>query len=557
MKFLEPTRKQQAIYFHNSWEFGKSCEELSWNHCAWTPHRSETHGIADRAVRVKEGTSAVLLQSGLDEKWWADSRECYCYLRKIQDLLSDGKTPYERPFGKTNFDGPVIPFGVNGRISPYFCQRITEDYINLVLKSWQVYSSVMSCMRGESGKETWWSQTLKNWSRWTHQNSTPEGLNAKEVSTPMKGEKFIIPSHRWNSQNFWRRSGSENIHFNLGTAQTQEKNNIFFEENQKGLLLLHDKTHHGMMVKPKAIFGPMSWDFMYRHHAEHRVKLYVTDHSLFYQDYRHDVRFDVGETYWRSLECWWRSWIFRYVDWFHQIHLIEWKATRWIYMVQERDWRENKRPQGPINYRPKCGNICLTHQNVKRNKSELLRNQSSIMPEDCVGFYFIDLEDEEVKDIMRNARRKLEIPMPTVNAFVKLLLCRSSRGICRAIGGHKTKYACIVEADESMSIRMEGSSSQISWRSHCRKRYDFMKSLQSSARFFLCLKQCKCQLQRQQWKKKKKKNSRKDRHGSWRKSKTKIEVIAEARNEGRTLHFSSLMDLCHLKNSELEPQFQK
>ena len=35
--------------------------------------------------------SAVLLQSGLDNEWWADLMECYCYLRNIQDLLSDGK----------------------------------------------------------------------------------------------------------------------------------------------------------------------------------------------------------------------------------------------------------------------------------------------------------------------------------------------------------------------------------------------------------------------------------------------------------------------------------
>ena len=34
-------------------------------------------------------------------------------------------------------------------------------------------------------------------------------------------------------------------------------------------------------------------------------------------------------------------------------------------------------------------------------------------------------------------------------------------------------------------------------------------------------------------------------------------MIAEARNEGRTLHFASLVDICHLKNSELEPQFQE
>ena len=34
-------------------------------------------------------------------------------------------------------------------------------------------------------------------------------------------------------------------------------------------------------------------------------------------------------------------------------------------------------------------------------------------------------------------------------------------------------------------------------------------------------------------------------------------MIGEARNDGKTVHFSSLMDFCHLKNSELEPQFQK
>ena len=74
-------------------------------------HRSETKGIGERAVRrVKEGTSAVLLQSGLDQKWWADSVESYCYLRHVQDLLADGKTLCERLFGEP-FKGPVIPFG--------------------------------------------------------------------------------------------------------------------------------------------------------------------------------------------------------------------------------------------------------------------------------------------------------------------------------------------------------------------------------------------------------------------------------------------------------------
>ena len=50
----------------------------------------------------------VAIRLGL--KWWADSVECCCYLRNVEDLLADGKTPCERRFGEP-FDGPVIPFG--------------------------------------------------------------------------------------------------------------------------------------------------------------------------------------------------------------------------------------------------------------------------------------------------------------------------------------------------------------------------------------------------------------------------------------------------------------
>ena len=38
---------------------------------------------------------------------------------------------------------------------------------------------------------------------------------------------------------------------------------------------------------------------------------------------------------------------------------------------------------------------------------------------------------------------------------------------------------------------------------------------------------------------------------------SKKEAIGKAQKEGRTVHFATLMDFCHLKNSELQPQFQK
>ena len=100
-KFLEPSHRPKVVYMDNSTELGRTCEDLSWYRRTSTPHRSETNGMAERAVRrVKEGTSAILLQSGLDERWWSNSKEFYCFLRNVQDLLADGRTPCERRFGE-------------------------------------------------------------------------------------------------------------------------------------------------------------------------------------------------------------------------------------------------------------------------------------------------------------------------------------------------------------------------------------------------------------------------------------------------------------------------
>ena len=41
------------------------------------------------------------------------------------------------------------------------------------------------------------------------------------------------------------------------------------------------------------------------------------------------------------------------------------------------------------------------------------------------------------------------------------------------------------------------------------------------------------------------------------KVRNKKEVIAEARKEGKTVHFASFMGICHLMKSELNPKFQK
>ena len=45
-KFLEPQARPKVIFSDKSVEFGKACENLSWNHCTSSLHRSEPSGIA-------------------------------------------------------------------------------------------------------------------------------------------------------------------------------------------------------------------------------------------------------------------------------------------------------------------------------------------------------------------------------------------------------------------------------------------------------------------------------------------------------------------------------
>ena len=69
-RFLGPDVKAKHVYSDNSREFKKALKELGFSHDTSTPHHPESNGVAERAVRrVREGTSACLVQSGLDTQW--------------------------------------------------------------------------------------------------------------------------------------------------------------------------------------------------------------------------------------------------------------------------------------------------------------------------------------------------------------------------------------------------------------------------------------------------------------------------------------------------------
>ena len=191
-KFLEPDRNPKVIYTDNSMEFGKACEDLSWNHCTSTPHRSETNGLAERAVRsVKEGTFSVLLQSGLDENGWEDSMECCTYLRNIQDLLSGGKTPYERRFGEP-IKGPIIPFGSLVEYHPITAKDQWRIH-QFGKKVWPGLFLGYALYAGGIWKGDVLVADLEELETMDASEIYSKRLNAKEVIFPKEKSEFIFP----------------------------------------------------------------------------------------------------------------------------------------------------------------------------------------------------------------------------------------------------------------------------------------------------------------------------------------------------------------------------
>ena len=78
------------------------------------------------------------------------------------------------------------------------------------------------------------------------------------------------------------------------------------------------------------------------------------------------------------------------------------------------------------------------------------------------GIYFNDPDDEEFKEFLKNARRKLERPVaPTMP-------CRRQKSVTKVVAksnsaseeNSKTMYSCIVESHESQRQRAESSQSK-------------------------------------------------------------------------------------------------
>ena len=211
-----------------------------------------------------------MLQSGLNESWWADSMECYNYLRNVTDLLSDGKTPYERLFGQP-FEGPIIPFGSFVEYHPSTAkdQSRIHQFGKIVLPGLFLGYALYA---GRIWKGDVLVADLEDLKTWTHRKSTRKDSMRKRWYFPKKKENLLIFQSQMDESTPWKRSGPENIHLDTAATNSRRKSKRFSWRIRRvssttsrlisgcrwstKWLLVHFRKHHK------------------RHHVEPRVKLY-------------------------------------------------------------------------------------------------------------------------------------------------------------------------------------------------------------------------------------------------------------------------------------------
>ena len=381
-------------------------------------------------------------------------------------------------------------------------------------------------------------------------------LNAKEVIFPKEGEfTFPIADGRI-------KTPGEDQELRTSTLIRQRpirgESRLDFLGESEGSF---PQPHDSLPVAGEAMndFWSMSGSFIYRHHAEPRVKLYSPTEESFpiplkYIDVTRtthtnlDVKLEKRiDDYWnidgsRDLSDPWTG--------FTQFTLLDEKAPDGYTWSRERLTRKQltSRPDHlwPELWKSMGKNAKLKEKQKWSEEKIHLDNARKLR-----GIYFIDPEDKEFKETIKNARKKLE------TSVAPAMPCKIMKN-CGSGGSdkNKTKLACILEANESTRMRM-GNSEPPNHEDHIAGKGENSLQHYNLVHKFIPMPQAmkipaaKAAVDKE-WEKL-------EKISAWNltKVKSKKEVIDEARTSGATVHFASLMDICHLKNAELEAKHQK
>ena len=311
-----------------------------------------------------------------------------------------------------------------------FLQKTYRDYINLVQKSCQVCFSVMPHTRGRIRKGDIEVADIEELERMHASEIHARRLNAKEVLSPMKGDNFIFPI----SDGTAKISGGDR-RLRTSTLIRERRERGEEQEILRGesdglsspIPFQDDSTPDD--AEAKNHFWTITGEFIYRHLVEPRVKLYPPEEESFpvllkYIDVTRitDTTLDVMlekhiEDYWnadedRELSDAWTG--------FTRFLILNERPRDGYTWSRERLTRKQTTSR-PDKVWPDMWKHMSDAARRKAKQKWAIEKPKLDNARKLRGIFFIEPEDEEFQDIMKNARRKSEIPMPAA------MLCKTRK----------------------------------------------------------------------------------------------------------------------------------
>ena len=340
--------------------------------------------------------------------------ECYTYLRKVTGLLSDGKTPYERRFGQA-LKGPIFPFGSLVEYHPIAAkdQSKIHQFGKKVLPGLFLGYTLYA---GGIWKGDVLVADLEELETMDASEIYSKRLNAKEVIFPKEEGKFIFPIADGRIKTL---GGDQHLKTStlVRHRPIQGESNIDFLGESEGSL---PPPQDSLPDAGEAIndFWSMSGNFIFRHHVEPRVKLYSPREESFSIPLKH---IDVSRTTHtnlvvkqakRSDDC-------QNIDGSRDLS-DPWTGFTRFTLLEEKPpdgymWSgEIDEKTAYIQARSSMARTLEINGNAPKLKEKQKWSNEQFHLENARklrGIYFIDPEDKEFKETIKNALKKLETPV--------------------------------------------------------------------------------------------------------------------------------------------------
>ena len=245
-------------------------------------------------------------------------------------------------------------------------------------------------------------------------------LNAKEMLTPQTSGNFIFLVADGTIQIFGRGQRLRTSTLTRDRPERGEEQEILqgkSDELHSPTQLQHDSTRD--VEEAKSDFWTITGEFIYRHHVEPRVKLYMLKEETFpipmkYIDVTRTTKTSMDVLLEKHLEDYWN------VDGEKELSDAWIDFTRFI-LLNERPpdgytWSGVRLTRKQISFRPDdvwpdmWKHMCAASK--KKAKIWAIEKPKLDNARELRGIFFIQPNDEEFKLTVKAARRKLKVPMP-------------------------------------------------------------------------------------------------------------------------------------------------